>query len=198
MKIELEPFAIGETLVSEVHVKHMNFVEYAEMAAQLMGAKNAQRDYQRMRIRKTVTFLIDGKAQSPTDEQITQLPIRTSRKILDSLDSGARPGEVISPKDADGIDRPLLYRLGTPIKYVRGKDTVEIHELEFWAKIFGDIEDIISIDALVLRAVEFIRRLGKPVSPDVNLPMLPSGAVAQITIADGLKIAQDVMPNFTE
>lgn len=190
-KLEIDPFTLGDTEITEVVVKPLRFLEFVKATQGTTTIK----DYQRSRMRASVT--LNGNLIS--SEQISMLPIKVGKKIVEELnkiDDGNGPGEILSG-DNDGINAPILYRLGTPLKMKRGKEDVFIKELEFQAKTFGDIEDIIASDHILVQAVELLKRLAVPVGVK-GLTVLPENVLNQLSTADGAKIAQDVLTPFVE
>lgn len=190
-KLEIEPFKVGEMEVTEVSIRKLNFLEFIGVAK---GATN-QKQYTRQRIMAAVTF----NGEKVTSEQIPLLPIPVAKEIMNELNSGEGngiPGVVLSG-DADGIHEPVLYKLGTPLKMKNSKGEVLIEELEFQAKTFGDIEDIVATENGMQQTVELLKKLAVPVGVK-GLTILPESVLSQLTVADGLKIATDISPNFIE
>ena len=98
-------------------------------------------------------------------------------------------GKII--RDGDGVDKAIIYELGTPIK-VQGKDPIT--ELEFCASTYGDVEDVLTADLAVQQTALLLSTVAKPLG--TSLSRLPSWAIDNITVADGVSISRDVLPRF--
>jgi hypothetical protein len=66
--------------------------------------------------------------------------------------------------------------------------------LEFLAKTYGDIEDVLSAGDGINQAAVLLATVAKPLG--TSLTVLPSWALAQISIADGFAIMREVLPRF--
>lgn len=176
-------------------------IKFKQFAAQLLKAvtrpdKSVDYDIALTRIRmidQTTLVTEKGEKVKMGDLDLINLPIRVARAIQSSmnLDQGTM-GKVLSDKDADGISSPILYQLGDPIN-LNGGDPIT--ELEFLAKTYGDLETVLCEDQPIQQVVELIANVAKPTN---GLMALPSWAVDNVSIADGIKIANDVLPRFLE
>lgn len=190
MKLDIEPFKVGDLDVAEVEVKTLGFLAFAEAVKYAVDTK----EYQRARLKASVR--LDGKAV--TDEQITLLPVRVGKAILAKLDDGAIEGgrgNVLTP-DANGIDQPILYELANPIKLKTKSGSAEIKELEFHARTFGELEDVLAEQTQMQQAVVALRKLAAPVG--VSSPILSEAMLQQISVLDGLTIASKVITPLVE
>jgi hypothetical protein len=100
------------------------------------------------------------------------------------------PGKIV--RDGDGIDKAIVYELGTPISVGQGKPPIK--ELEFQASTYGDVEDVLAVDAPIQQAAVLISTVAKPLG--TSLSLLPSWAVNLVTVADGVTISNHVLPRF--
>lgn len=184
--------------VSSISVQEIFYAGFAKVWArsQLKVSKSlsAETSLQRERIRSQAHFMVKDKRVVPDDAAITQLPIPVARQIIAALnDDHGTAGEVLN--DGDGISKPILYRLGNPIKLTGKGETAEIAELEFLAKVYGDVEDVLAADNTLSQTVELIRSVAKPVGV-ASLTSLPSWALDRISLADGVIISQRILPGF--
>lgn len=208
------PYIVGGKRVAKLTVAPINFVAHAAILASagLRAASEAGDDTDVARIAaygKLVTRERLLRRLKAWDENGNPVPLNAGdirnmprayagRAIaaVQTVDAG-EPGEVIS--EGNGVDSPVLYRFGTPLKMASGKgEALQIEEVEFIARTLGDIEDVLAADNPFSQAVLLIQNCAKPVGGPVPLQRLPSWAVEQVLIADGAKIAQEVLPRFLE
>jgi hypothetical protein len=193
----------GETNITSIRVLPINFASFAKVWSDVVDEARGDRStsttalMQRARIRLQAQFMAGDKRVAPETAHILQLPLRVAKQIVDSLDIGEGPaGELLN--DADGISAPVHYKLGTPLSMkINGKST-EISELEFQAKVYGDIEDVLATDGDIPRTMALIKKTATPVGADLTLTSLPSWALDRITVADGITIMRNVVPRFLE
>ena len=200
MRIETDkgPVFIGEVPIDYFEVQNMTFKDFAtcvERANEAAGGDDLTKHLQRERILMQVkAHKSDGTVVPMNVENLLMMPLAYGKVFTSHLlKDTSPPGEVL--ESGDGISAPILYRLGTPIK--TGNEEKEIIELEFQAKTFGDIEDILAAENHVQKTLKMIEMLGRPVG-DLGLVTLPSWAISQITIVDGSKIMNSVLPSFFE
>lgn len=148
-------------------------IQRKRLAAQLRGVK------------------ADGSQVVLSEADVLGLPAPAARAALLRLREGeGEAGEVLG--DGDGVTKPVIYRLGTPIKY--GPDLIE--ELEFKASTYGEIEAVLAESAPILQALALIAHNAKPIYENGTLQRLPASEIEQITQADGGAILQHVLPRF--
>lgn len=148
-------------------------IQRKRLAAQLRGVK------------------ADGSQVILSEAEVLGLPAPAARAALLRLREGeGEAGEVLG--DGDGVTKPVIYRLGTPIKY--GPDLIE--ELEFKASTYGEIEAVLAESAPILQAIALITHNAKPIYENGTLQRLPASEIEQITQADGGAILQHVLPRF--
>lgn len=195
------PVQFGDNSITTIKVQPLTFATLTEMwaqvAAEIRGTKESSTKHlQRKRIAHQVHFMAGDKRIIADAANISQLPIPVARAIIAALDIGeGKAGEIIGT--GDGVQAPILYKLGNPIEAeAGGGKKSKIEELEFKATVFADIEDVLAVDGEVPQALELIKRIGKPV--DSSLMVLPSWAVERISVADGVTITQKVLPRFLE
>lgn len=194
-KIQLA-FQLGDKLIDGATVNRLAFIKYTELLREVSsvpGPKPYETKLLRMRLAKQVTYHMNGSTVALTPDDVTNIPIKSVwaiQKQLDGDDGELKMGKVI--RQGDGIDVAIGYELGTPIPVGQGKPPIT--ELEFLAKTLGDIEDVLSATTGMDQAAQLIRTVAKPVHS--SLQALPSWAVEQITLVDGIVIAQQVLPFF--
>jgi hypothetical protein len=116
------------------------------------------------------------------------MPIPNAQMLTTHLDE-EEGGVGKITREGDGISTSIIYELGTPIPVV-GKDSIT--ELEFLAKTYGDVEDVMSANDSITQTALLIATIAKP----PGMLQLPSWAVSAITIGDGITIAKLVTPHF--
>lgn len=189
MKLEIEPFKTSDLEVNEVTVKSLGFMDLVKVWARASTPKGRQRAQMQAMVR--------FNGEEPTLDQITKLPIRVAKNIMKGMNEAgdkSEPGGVLS-EGADGIDTPIVYRLGTPLKMKRGKEDVLITELEFKATTYDEIEDVIAAENDLAATVELIKKLAVPVGIK-GLSIVPEAALSQLTTSDGMKMAMEVLVPF--
>ena len=193
MKVEIYPFTVGEKTVSEVTVSPILFKAQVEMEEKASSAK----DLSRRRMKSSIRF--DG---SPiTDEQISLLSPRVGMKlrkaVSDIMGSGSEgAGEILTP-DADGIDKPILYRFGTPLTMKSSnKGTVEIKEVEIQIRSYADLEDVVSQPTLPRMLIELLAKVAAPVGGGVALKVIPQVALDSLQTADATYLIDNVLMDF--
>lgn len=181
------------TLVDGAVVKPISFANFSEVVEQarvMKEPKTWEGKLRRARMSKQVAFYANGTVVDVSPFDITRLSIASARTIIQLLDREDGPkGKVVRP--GDGIETAIIYELGTPIR-IQNKDPIK--ELEFIAKNYGDVEDIMASLDPIEQANLLIANLAKPLG--TTLTTLPSWAMSQITLGDGLTIVQDVLPPF--
>jgi hypothetical protein len=189
-------FSLGEKLIDGASIKPMNFGTFAEYVAEAQGMKQPKSfegRLRRVRMSKQVAYHINGSTVPVSMEDVLRLPIAAARVISARLEGDeGKPGKII--RDGDGIDTAITYELGTPIPMGQGKEPIK--ELEFLAKTYGDIEDIMSAPDSIQQAALLIATIAKPLG--TSLTALPSWAAAQVSVADGVTIAREILPRFLE
>lgn len=199
------PWLVNDHLVETLTTKIVGFVAFGAMMTDASKTAKTEAEVQRnlfrTRIkRQVVAATKDGTIVPLDDAAISQMPIRLAVKLKAALDSASSPTpdggkskfEVIA--DGDGITSSIIVRLGTPVKGAAGK---EIVELEFMATTLGALEDAVLSDSAMERTVALLA-IAKPLGEDMTLQVLPSWAIDQITLLDGVNIMQKVAPNFFE
>lgn len=195
------PIVLGDKRVTRVEVHPLNFVSFVKLAedtALITGGDRKKFNVinRRARLkRQAIPYAGDTKLAFD-DLSIAQLPITVGMAINKALDDGSgEPGEVVNEK-ADGITSPILFKLGTPIKFKNADGEGHFAEIEFLAKTFGDIEEIVSETSDPQQILAALRTIGKPVGVSDGLQAMPSWAIDEITVADGFAMAEKVLPRF--
>lgn len=190
-----EPVTIREQGAVKITVAPLMFSTFVRISEKALLLQSSKRPLnvllQRLRMQTQVTFhTVNDQTFKLSDEDLATLPAAVARKIVPllALDEGG-PGELLS--DGDGLSAPVHVKLGTPIK--AGGDK-EFAELEFLAKTYSDIENILVADQPIFQTFALIEGLANPI--DGSIERLPSWAIDQITIADGVFILNNVLPRF--
>ena len=191
-KIAIE-LKLDDRLIDGAIVKPLGFLSYIECideARTLKDPKTWEGRLRRARMLRQVEYYINGTAARVSALELVKLSIPSARALTSKLnDSDGALGKIIRP--GDGIDKAIVYELGKPIP-VQGK--APIKELEFLAKNYGDVEDIMASADPLQQVNLLITNLAKPLG--TSLTVLPSWALSHITISDGLAIMQQVLPPF--
>lgn len=192
------PIHVGEEAATKVKIAPLLFKRFVDITRDVLAARTAKQKIEplmlRARIRAQCTFMTAAEKAIPLSEEIlTTLPAAAAKLVVPALtfDEG-KQGELLS-EAADGIGAPIHYRLGAPIKGANGKS---IAELEFLCKTFGDLEDVLAGDQPMFQTVDLISGVARPV--DGSMLALPSWAIDQITLADGMFIMNKILPRFLE
>ncbi|MGL5736568.1 MAG: hypothetical protein ACRCYS_17025 [Beijerinckiaceae bacterium] len=200
LDIKDPPWVVGEKKVAKVKLAPLNLVKFeevirnAELARTRARSDNNRKYFTREKVKACLRAEdAQGNAIALTEQDVLAMPRRYAAEITEvaglSLDP---PGEVIG--DGDGFKSPILYRLGTPLKLADG----EISELEFTMKTYGDVEDILCSENMPQQVLAALKASAKPIGTGSasTLQVLPSWAVEQMTLADGLAIGDKVLPSF--
>lgn len=184
---------LGDRLIDGAVVTPLTFSGFADCIAEAQGLtspRTMEGRVRRVRLVKQVTYYTNGATVPVSMNDVLHLSIPSARLITSQLDQGeGKPGQII--RQGDGIDKAITYQLGTPIA-LQGKEP--IRELEFLAKTYGDIEDVLSAPDQFQQTSMLIATVAKPLGS--TLLTLPSWALGQITLADGFVIMRDVLPHF--
>jgi hypothetical protein len=187
-------FQLGEVAIDGAVVQPMSFQQFSDYIGEAQGMrapKTFEARLRRLRLTKQVQYFVNGTAVPVGTDDVTKLRIVDARALVSKLDEGeGPPGKII--RDGDGIDKSIVYELGTPIPVGPGKPPIK--ELEFSAQTYGDIEDIMSAPDSIQQTAMLIATIAKPVGH--SLQALPSWALGQIKIADGVTISRLVTPHF--
>lgn len=193
------PFFVGDEAISGAEIANIGFGRFVAIARQVLPTVKPGQKFnvlmQRHRLMEQVTLVTaGGKRMKLTEDQVLALPPMVGRDLVEDLffiDDGV--GELLSGSSADGVSVPFHYKLGTPIKGQGGKD---ITEIEFIAKSFGDLEELTAETFELGQAYDLITKMGKPLGEGVTLLAMPSWAVDQVSLMDGLFIMNQVLPRF--
>lgn len=190
------PVNINGAEVHTITVTPMSFPAFcaAFAAAQNNDPADVKKQLTREKVKRSAHFKTESGTEIPfAVSDFLQLPIPYARELIALIDRDSAPfGTVVSPEEHDGITAPILFKLGTPIKTDKG----EISELEFLAKTFGDIEDVMSAENQITQTLSLIQTVAAPLGSDVQLLQLPTWAIDGITVEDGFAIMRLVLPAF--
>jgi hypothetical protein len=192
-KLEVS-FQVGEKVIDAVFIKPLTFAQFSDYIGTAQGMKTPstfEGRLKRVRMQKQVDYLTSNKQVPLEIEELLRMPIPAARQIASKLDAEeGKAGKII--RDGDGISTAIGYELGTPIPIANGKG--DIKELEFLAKTYGDIEDVLSATDLMSQTMALLKTVAKPVHS--TLMSLPSWAIDRISVADGVTIANTVTSRF--
>lgn len=184
------PMTIDGAFVDTLEIIPITFADfgriYADTRADQSGSFAARWNRHRMlhQIRHG-----GGKRLDPL--ALLTMPIRTSRAVLAALSAGdGQPGEVITP--GNGVDTPIVYRLGAPIAATTDGEAAPFTELEFSASTYGQVEEVLAGETEIDQTLALIRSVAVP----PGMMALPSWAADRIGVADGLEIMSKVLPSF--
>jgi hypothetical protein len=187
-------FQLGDRNIDGAVVKPVTFAAYMDYiteAQNLTSPKTWEGKIRRVRMTRQVTYFM---ATAPTEVSMTdvlRMPIQAARDIAAKLDEHeGKPGKVVRP--GDGVDKAITYELGTPIPV--GQNKPPITELEFLAKTYGDVEDVLAASTTFHQGLQLIISVAKPLGS--SLTLLPTWAVNQIMFTDGFTIVREVLPHF--
>ena len=204
VRIEDPPFIVGTNRVVRLEIEPIGYFDYASCVqrARIAMARDGVEDkwkkyISRERMKAQLRAFNDQDILVElNDEDILALPRKYAASVLIGCYShNSVPGKVLVK--GDGATTPVLYKLGTPIKLKskNGGDQ-EITELEFSARTYGDVEDVLSETTIAGQTCALISACAKPVGADIPLQLLPSWAAEQITVPDGETIAEEVLKSF--
>jgi len=189
-------FVLGDKTIDGAMVKPLTFQSFSDCISEannMRDGKSFDARLRRIRMARQVTYYINGSAIPVSQEDVLKLPIPAAHSIIANLDKDeGKAGKII--RDGDGIDKAITYELGTPIPTGQGKPPIK--ELEFLAKTYGDIEDVLASDNAIQQTAKLIETIATPLG--TSLTRLPSWALTQITVADGVTISRDILPRFLE
>ena len=175
-------------------VKPVTFAAYMDFIAEaqnLTSPKTWEGKVRRVRMTKQVIYYMATAPVQISMTEVLRMPIQAARDISAKLDENeGKPGKIARP--GDGIDKAIIYELGTPIPTGQGKPPIS--ELEFLAKTYGDVEDVLAAATTFHQGLQLITSVAKPLGS--SLSALPSWAVNQIMFADGFGIVREVLPHF--
>lgn len=210
-------FFAGGKPVAKVTVEWWN---YSEFSAAIREANRQFRDedsgedwavfWQRYRVLHQMrAFDASGNPMKVDVSDLSLMPIRQGIALFRHIDTAStgKPGDLVRDKDGkptgDGIEIPLVFRLGRPLRArIKGNDVtkdVEVSELEFIAKTYGDIEAVCAAEGtadVVPAMVRIARGLVKdhPLGePDMEIT---TDMIRQLSYADGDAILRHVVPHF--
>lgn len=187
----------GET-TSTFRIAPMYLVAFSRLLASA-GADKSPGSYEakvrRARIVAQVRAVLPSGAEAPISSlDVMSLPIPAARALIAALTEGdGKEGEILSG-DGDGVATgPILYKLGVPISASDGSGSAaDITELEFHASTYGQVEDVLAGTDPVEQTLALLRTVARPPA----LLMMPTWAIDFVSIADGVKIAEKVLPRF--
>lgn len=189
----------GETRISKqivgFHISHLRYIGYVNLALDCFERVSEKNSFnaavRTARILKQAK-LIDDSGEQHAIDFITahNLPIPVAKQILDNVTPEELPeGEILGK--GDGVTSPIHVRLGTPIMVDKGDP---IQELEFLARTYGDVEQVLAEPNKLSQTVALIQFVAKP----IGMQAMPTWAPDLIELTDGSLITEKVLPRFLE
>lgn len=208
MEIEITiPYLVAGKKATKFVVEPIGFVRFAELAVDAANESGpTKRVFSTLLMRERTKVVLDDGKQVPLDAAtLHSMPRPVARPLIKFFDSeGDAPADETEEdkaarlatgaqilSDGDGLTAPVLVKLGKPIK---GAGDKEISELEFLAKTYGDVELVLAATNELNQTIELIRSVAKP----VGMLTLPTWALPQVAVADGLFIQKNVLNRFLE
>lgn len=197
IQVTKPPVFAGEVAITKFVVTPVKYVGFCAIVAKAKATEgdNFERLLLRARLLDQVVAHSSGKKTFPLDDEfLLRLPAAYANNLRNALSGEDSPvGKILSK--GDSFTTPIVYKLGTPI-ITQTSETIT--ELEFIAKTYGDIEDVIVETSPLQQSIILLERCATPVATEniTSLMSMPSWAVDQITMEDGLNIVNDVLPVF--
>lgn len=194
------PVLIQDKKITHFEIKPLKFAAFVKLAEETNNITGGDRKKfsllnRRARMKKQVTAYAGELALLLGDLEISQLPLTYGIQINKAIDEeGGESGILVNPNDS--ITAPTLYKLGTPIKFQQNSDGGEFSEIEFIARTFGDIEEIMAETGEPQQMLAALRTIAKPLGASDTLLTMPSWAIDEITINDGFTMIEKVLPRF--
>jgi len=141
---------------------------------------------------------VDGTELRLKNADVAKLPLAigvTLQNLLNEADlENGEAGTVTL--SGDGVSQRVTYQLAKPMKLENGA----VEALEFQAQTYGEIENVIAEPQTLKRVLLLITECSIPIitGDDSGKPLLrtPSYIAENLSLADGLAIAQEVAPRF--
>lgn len=187
--------AFGDQQVTAIKVEPISYGTFVQVWKSIPNnAPKFEVEMQRGRILAQTHFMVGEKRITPDRAALGTLPYDVVKDIIAKLNTGQGiPGKLLN--EGDGVTKPVLYKLGTPITMKKSGETITIAEIEFKAGNYAEMEDVLACDHNIEKAMALLSTVATPVGVD-NLPRLPMWAVDRITLADGLTIMDTVANRF--
>ncbi len=179
------PFNINGTAVATVEARTLGFVDHVEMLQRATDGKTFRQQLIDQIVFKDAT----GKTIPHTYEDISTMPATVAfqaKALLNKESDTEAPGKFEIIRDGNGLEAPILIRLGTPVKV----GEVAIQELEIQLTNLMQAEPVIAAGGALAQAIELLR-IAKPVMPSngPEFQQLPDTALRQINTEDGYAFA---------
>ena len=204
IKVNDPNYEINGKHITKFEVHPINFIKFANIGSMATSMESTPQGIQKRMFRERIKAQVkaingDGSSVSLDETAVAHIPVASAMRIKTAMmnvlaNTGSEEPKLLS-EGADGITKAIHIRLSTPITMKDSKGEKEIWELEFQAKTLSDIEDAIIADNKIDQA-KAILAVARPIGPDISLTVLPSWAVEQITMQDGLWIMTNAMDPF--
>jgi hypothetical protein len=189
-------FPLGDRLIDGAVIRPLSFSGFVDCVTEtqnMASTKTFEARLKRARMARQVAFYVGNTVTPVSSDELLLMPIPAAIKLLAKLEVDPTPaGKII--RTGDGIEKAITFELGTPIPV--GQNKPPIKELEFHAKTYGDIEDVLAAPSRIHQALMLISTIATPLG--TSLSQLPSWAASQVMSADGFAIASEVVPLFCE
>src|SRR5262245_35600435 len=189
-------FQLQDRLIDGAMIKPLSFASFVDCVTEaqaMTSPKTFEARIKRVRMMRQVSFYMGNVVTPLTIEEILRMPIPAARVLLSKIDDDVSPIGKIT-RMGDGMDQSIVYELGTPIPIGQGKSPIK--ELEFQAKTYGEIEDVLAAPSRLHQALLMLRTIAKPLG--TSLQQLPEWAANQVLTGDGFTITNEVVPPFLE
>jgi len=186
-----QPWQLHDKIIDGAIINRLSFQSFSDMiteAQTMKKPKTLEARLRRLRLAKQVVYYMNGSTTPVGPDDVTMMPIPNAQMLTTHLDEDEGAIGKIT-REGDGISTSIVYELGTPIP-VTGKEPIT--ELEFLAKTYGDVEDVMSANDSITQTAMLIATVARP----PGMLQLPSWAVNAITVGDGVTIAKLVTPHF--
>lgn len=181
--------------VTSIEVKPISFQRFVTVwGMPHIDPKKPEASLQKMRILEQAHFMIGKERYVPSVIELGDVDFKTIRAIIDAYGTlHGEPGKVMN--DGDGLVKPILYKLGSPIPMQSKSKPVELKELEFQGTSYRELEDVLAAPNELQQALALIQTVARPVGVEGLTTML-GATVDQISLSDGITIMNDVLPRF--
>lgn len=193
--LEPKKMVLNDVPVTKIEVRPGTFAGFVSAWVENSGGKKASVAVNRARVVQQTTFYSGEDVIKVDPFDLSDIPVDVARLLFKEINRD--PEGTVAPEllSGDGVSTPMLVKLGVPITMSVDKKQVEVSELEFFAKTLQDIEEIVAAPDDMSAVLAMLESLANPVAIN-TLTRLPSWAVNQVSIPDGLFMLNKVLPAF--